>query len=956
MDFFGKVAGHFLRKKKKGIGCLVLCILPVVLLLMMIASGISAIWSFLTGLVGGDSRPDKVDLSNYTLEKLIECADDENVITDEYLKNMMIDRDSYKRLLEAVQDFNTNYDTDTKRIQYKHTYTTTTVTETENSDGEVETEIVKERHVAYVWRNMKVSTEGLEGQYKLYWQPVFTAVLQNFIYNYNDLIYLTESASKAESSSDVISGEAVTSQKTLGEKVIEYARKYIGNPYEYGGDSLTKGCDGGGFVMKVYQKFGYSLTQYTADQSVDGDYIGTSADESVMQLGDLVFYSADNSGIISHVGIYSGNGKIISALDEENGITECSIKKPGTVVMVRRIIGSDNIKSLSAIDDNDVIPVTFSVAADYTAQTMTYQPDGTDNLLFVAKKKDASSAEKEDNPYAGADKELVGNSNVARAWNFFKAKGLSDVAVASILGNFQQESGINPKSGYGTDGPYGIAQWLGSGRWKELKKKYPGHEWELLYQLKYAWLELNDKNSVQHSKALQTISQSQQLEWIADNNPGAVYYFALYFEGCTGTANPSFPKDRLNHDIQDYDNRLKYAQKILKSFGGKNGSITDGKIFTAGDTAFSDTGIKYGEPAQIGTFDATTGMVHLSDEDIEVIINDFKPKFEYLYDFVRDDKEKFSFKECQTMKNSGLKNNGGDPSTAYGLMEWYEPVSTLACVQLPYCDITYQDNVPVCYEMNPGRWKNIMSRYVAYYDDAWFRALVELLPNGSDPISEYEYYLALSNGKISSSSDSSITNASGQYTSMDNVKPSIKIPENAGGMSIPLYLQTDKRWSSIVFGGGNIGTSGCSVTSLAMVLSYLNDKCIYPDHVVAWTGNRFYAGSAGQSWSIFGAVAEHWGLKCTQQTANANAIRKALKAGKPVIVSTTGKGTTQEFTTGGHFIVLRGLTSDGKVLVNDPNDNSTTKMHYLKAYTAEFIVSECTENGSTVKAMWTFSK
>lgn len=141
----------------------------------------------------------------------------------------------------------------------------------------------------------------------------------------------------------------------------------------------------------------------------------------------------------------------------------------------------------------------------------------------------------------------------------------------------------------------------------------------------------------------------------------------------------------------------------------------------------------------------------------------------------------------------------------------------------------------------------------------------------------------------------------------------------ANGMSIPLFRQYDPQWSGVAFGGGNISSSGCSVTSMAMVFTYLLDETILPSTIVAWTGNKYYVAPAGQSWSIFPACASHWNVTCQNLGKSSAAVVNALSAGQPVIAS-MAPGT---FTRGGHFIVLRGITEEGKILVNDPNDNAS---------------------------------
>lgn len=164
------------------------------------------------------------------------------------------------------------------------------------------------------------------------------------------------------------------------------------------------------------------------------------------------------------------------------------------------------------------------------------------------------------------------------------------------------------------------------------------------------------------------------------------------------------------------------------------------------------------------------------------------------------------------------------------------------------------------------------------------------------------------------------------------------------GMAIPLYYQYSGGWQNIAFGGGNIASSGCSVTCIGMVFTYLLGETITPDQIVAWTGNRYYVHPEGQGWGIFPACAGQWGVRCQNLGKDANAVVNALSSGKPVIASMS-KGT---FTKGGHFIVLRGVTADGKILVNDPNDNAS-KNHVNREFDLNLIMRES-------KNFWSFSK
>ena len=106
--------------------------------------------------------------------------------------------------------------------------------------------------------------------------------------------------------------EDVLSEEELRQQIVDFALQFEGNPYVYGGTSLTNGADCSGFVMSVFAQFGYSLPRVAADQ------YNQSVKKSVGDLepGDLVFYGSG----ISHVALYIGNGQIIHASTSASGI------------------------------------------------------------------------------------------------------------------------------------------------------------------------------------------------------------------------------------------------------------------------------------------------------------------------------------------------------------------------------------------------------------------------------------------------------------------------------------------------------------------------------------------------------------------------------------------------------------------------------------------------------------
>jgi len=101
---------------------------------------------------------------------------------------------------------------------------------------------------------------------------------------------------------------------TLGEQVVAYGKQFIGNPYVYGGNSLTNGVDCSGFTQQVFKHFGININRSSYTQYNNG--VRTSKSE--LKPGDLVFYGYN--GRISHVGIYIGNKKIVHANDYKTGI------------------------------------------------------------------------------------------------------------------------------------------------------------------------------------------------------------------------------------------------------------------------------------------------------------------------------------------------------------------------------------------------------------------------------------------------------------------------------------------------------------------------------------------------------------------------------------------------------------------------------------------------------------
>lgn len=127
--------------------------------------------------------------------------------------------------------------------------------------------------------------------------------------------------------------EKANQQASLRTQIVNYALQFLGNPYVWGGTSLTKGADCSGFTMSVYSHFGIGLPHYSGAQS----NMGKAVKSGEMKPGDLLFYSS-SGGAVNHVAMYIGNGQIVHAASRRTGI-KISTWNYRAPVRIRNMIG-----------------------------------------------------------------------------------------------------------------------------------------------------------------------------------------------------------------------------------------------------------------------------------------------------------------------------------------------------------------------------------------------------------------------------------------------------------------------------------------------------------------------------------------------------------------------------------------------------------------------------------------
>ena len=156
-----------------------------------------------------------------------------------------------------------------------------------------------------------------------------------------------------------------TNTSSRGQAILAYAQQFLGNPYVYGGNSLTNGVDCSGFVQQVMANFGISTQRTSWGQETDG----TAVSYNDVQVGDLIIYDG-------HSAIYAGNNQVINAIDEAHGIGYSNVDS-GQIVAIRRLVEEDAPAATEGYSDASAVSYTEDYSADAAAAT-SYVGETTD--------------------------------------------------------------------------------------------------------------------------------------------------------------------------------------------------------------------------------------------------------------------------------------------------------------------------------------------------------------------------------------------------------------------------------------------------------------------------------------------------------------------------------------------------------------------------------------------------
>ena len=165
-------------------------------------------------------------------------------------------------------------------------------------------------------------------------------------------------------------------------------------------------------------------------------------------------------------------------------------------------------------------------------------------------------------------------------------------------------------------------------------------------------------------------------------------------------------------------------------------------------------------------------------------------------------------------------------------------------------------------------------------------------------------------------------------------------------LPVVYFNQLDEKFANKPYGTDSIGRYGCGPTAMSIVVSSLTDQIIDPIEMSKWSyENGYWAKGSGSYHSLIPAAAKHWKLPVTGcSISEEDLIIEALSSGK-LVVAIMSKG---HFTSSGHFIVLRGITTQGKIIVADPGSYTRSK----KEWDLSLILNEASKRAGAGGPFW----
>ena len=195
-------------------------------------------------------------------------------------------------------------------------YGRTECTSGTNTSSEIVTQVGQGEEMEYV-------ETGADGWVKISIDGEDAYVSQEFV-------TVEEKLDTAITMTELLYGQGVSDVRV---DLVEYAKQFVGNPYVWGGTSLTKGADCSGFVLAVFKKYGITLSHSSRAQANEGTKISASE----LKPGDLIFYG-NGKGNINHVAIYIGGGMMVHAASAERGIVVDNVFYNKQPIGYRRLV------------------------------------------------------------------------------------------------------------------------------------------------------------------------------------------------------------------------------------------------------------------------------------------------------------------------------------------------------------------------------------------------------------------------------------------------------------------------------------------------------------------------------------------------------------------------------------------------------------------------------------------